>query len=236
MKSIPTLFLRDRVSRLAVNKVYKTVDWVLNSKGTPTRKWDGVAILVDKGSVYHRIEWHAGQPVPNGFIKCQDVNIKYPDASIPGWAPVALRFMTNPLTVDERALQTAWILYINDLKQEAILKAAKTPEIVNKYAPPKKDIEWTVPDGTYELCGPDIRGNHEDLSHAKLYRHGVHPISHVPRTFEGLKKFLETYEGEGIVWHYKLGDVIHMAKLKRTDFGLFGRPAKDVIKTIAAAK
>lgn len=241
MKSISTLFLRDRETRLVINKPYKSVDWVLSSKGTPMRKWDGIAILVDRGIVYHRIEWHSGSPVPDGFIKCQDVNSKYPDASIPGWVPVDDRFKTAPKSADETSLQIAWNLYIADLQQLAVLqeakdKAAGKVSIVNRYAPEKKEVISTVPAGTYELCGPDIRGNHEDLSHPKLYRHDAHSIAHVPRTYDGLRKFLSTYEGEGIVWHYKMGDILHMAKLKRHDFGFFGRPAKDVVKTIAAAK
>lgn len=227
MKSITTLFMRNRETRQLTDKVVKSVDWVVAGKGVPTRKWDGIAIRVENGSVWRRLEWKPGSDLPNGFIRCADPNPKFADAVIPGWVPIQADFVDNPKTTDEKYLSQAWKLAIADLKQIMVLKRA-TKLAMNHYAPEEKQIEPMMPNGTYELCGPDIRGNHEKLSHPSLYPHGTDVVKHVPRTFAGLQKFLETYQGEGIVWHYRLGPVTMMAKIKRSDFGFFGRPEPKV--------
>ena len=99
----------------------------------------------------------------------------------------------------------------------------------------RQALEWSfrkkcsMPDGTYELLGPKINGNPENIPHPDsghpadqhaLIRHGF--AGAMPgvtdRSFEGLKKlFTETYPIEGIVFHHEDG---RMAKIKRKDFGL----------------
>lgn len=69
-------------------------------------------------------------------------------------------------------------------------------------------------DGTYELCGPKINGNPERLETHQLIRHGEETVS-APRSFEGLKYWLETQDIEGVVWHSNIG----MVKIKKRDFG-----------------
>lgn len=71
--------------------------------------------------------------------------------------------------------------------------------------------------GTYELIGPRINGNPEGVTDHQLRRHAdAEPIHDAPRDFHGLRTFLETFHGEGIVWHHPDG---RMAKIKRRDFG-----------------
>ncbi len=73
-------------------------------------------------------------------------------------------------------------------------------------------------DGTYELVGPKIQGNPEGfkthclLSHDTATRYGD-----VPRTFDGLKKWLGLKDIEGLVFHHPDG---RMAKIKKKDFGM----------------
>lgn len=84
-------------------------------------------------------------------------------------------------------------------------------------------------DGVYEAVGPKIQGNPEPYArhtlvpvvpfHPDLARH-YEKI--VPRTFEGLRAFLENEIIEGIVFHHPDG---RMAKIKRRDFG-FPWPVK----------
>ena len=69
--------------------------------------------------------------------------------------------------------------------------------------------------GTYELCGPHIGGNPEKYEKDILIKHGSIILYDVPRTFEGIKKFLEENYIEGIVFHYE----DKMCKIKRSDFG-----------------
>lgn len=233
MKSIPTLFMRDRDSRLLIDKVTKSINWVAESKGYATRKWDGIAILVEGGSIWRRAEWRPGSKLINGFIKCGEPDLRYPNATIPGWVPVQSDFLHNPKTTDEKYLSKAWQHYIQEMKHIQTIfweqNKDKAPAFVNPYAPAEKEIELTIPDGTYEMCGPDIRGNHERLSYPVLFRHGNDKVKNAPRTYKGLLTFLETYEGEGIVWHYPVGSVINMAKIKRTDFGFLTRYVPPVI-------
>lgn len=72
------------------------------------------------------------------------------------------------------------------------------------------------PNGTYELCGPKVQGNPEGYDVHVLIRHGKEVIEGVPRTFDGMKKWLEEADFEGIVFHHPDG---RMAKVKRKDFG-----------------
>ena len=89
--------------------------------------------------------------------------------------------------------------------------------------------EGSIPDGTYELLGPKINGNPENIPHPDsgfpadqhgLFRHGwggaMPQVKE--RSFEALKAlFTESLPFEGIVFHHPDG---RMAKIKRKDFGL----------------
>ena len=77
------------------------------------------------------------------------------------------------------------------------------------------DGNW--PDGTYELCGPKIQGNQEGFETHVLVPHSeATQYNNVPRTFDGLRDFLETMDIEGLVFHHQDG---RMAKIKKRDFG-----------------
>lgn len=70
--------------------------------------------------------------------------------------------------------------------------------------------------GTYELVGPGISANPHRLAWMKLWKHGAVKHLDAPRTFAGLRDFLERLNGEGIVFHHPDG---RMAKIRRADFG-----------------
>lgn len=73
--------------------------------------------------------------------------------------------------------------------------------------------------GTYELIGPLVQGNKYKLTEYTLISHekSVLLLPDMPRTFDGIREFLEKNEMEGIVFHHLDG---RMAKIKRRDFGL----------------
>ncbi len=73
----------------------------------------------------------------------------------------------------------------------------------------------TLPDGTYEAIGPHFQSNPYGLAEDTLERHGARVID-VPRTFDGLKEYLEQNYMEGIVF-WKDGEP--ECKIKRRDFG-----------------
>jgi len=77
-------------------------------------------------------------------------------------------------------------------------------------------------DGTYELIGPKVQSNPYKLDKHYLVAHGVQLLS-APETFNELRQYLSTFDGEGIVWWYK-GEPV--CKLKRRDFG-FEWPIKE---------
>lgn len=75
-------------------------------------------------------------------------------------------------------------------------------------------------DGTYELLGPSIQGNPEDINFHLLTNHedsSLKLFPPPPRDFDGLKSWLNGRNVEGIVWHHDDG---RMAKIKTRDFGL----------------
>lgn len=70
-------------------------------------------------------------------------------------------------------------------------------------------------DGTYEAIGPHFQSNPYGLTKDVLERHGTKIID-VPRTFDGIKNYLEKNNIEGIVF-WKDGEP--KCKIKRRDFG-----------------
>lgn len=70
---------------------------------------------------------------------------------------------------------------------------------------------------TFEAVGPHFQGNPYNLEYDMLTAHGTLEIDNLERTFEGVRKYLEERETEGIVFWYN-GEPV--CKIKRSDFGL----------------
>lgn len=72
-------------------------------------------------------------------------------------------------------------------------------------------------DGTYELLGPKIQGNPEQIHvHTLLPHRLAQELLYVPRDFAGLRDYLTgAFPYEGVVWRHPDG---RMAKLKKRDF------------------
>lgn len=77
-------------------------------------------------------------------------------------------------------------------------------------------LEKPIPDGTYEAIGKHFNGNPYYMPDDTLVRHGMDE-EYPSRTFEGISKYLEKNEIEGIVFWL---DGKPVCKIKRTDFGL----------------
>lgn len=82
------------------------------------------------------------------------------------------------------------------------------------------DIFVLINDGTYEAVGPHFQGNPYNCKKDILIRHGASIlVGNLDRSFEGIKKYLEEINIEGIVFWDK--DRTHpICKIKRSDFGL----------------
>lgn len=75
---------------------------------------------------------------------------------------------------------------------------------------------------TYEAVGPHFQGNPYDLPRDYLFKHGSYTVD-VPRTFDGIRSWLEGNRQEGLVF-WRNGEP--QCKIKRTDFG-FPWPVKE---------
>ena len=77
---------------------------------------------------------------------------------------------------------------------------------------------YSLPNGTYELCGPKIQGNPEKFDKHILVAHNkAEQYKDVPRTMQGIKQWLVGKDIEGIVFHCQDG---RMGKIKKRDFGM----------------
>lgn len=186
MKKIVSLFQRNYDGdRLVRDEVVPGAEWVLAGEGEATRKFDGTCCMVRDGKLYKRFDAKHGKPPPAGFEAAQE-----PDAVTghwPGWVPVG----EGP---EDRWHREAWA-HTGDPERAA-------------------GVNTGLPDGTYELCGPKVQGNPEGYSTHVLIAHGKMPLC-APRSFNGIKEYLEALEIEGIVWHHPDG---RMVKIKRKDF------------------
>jgi hypothetical protein len=79
-------------------------------------------------------------------------------------------------------------------------------------------VSTELPNGTYELIGPKVQGNQEGTTVHMLIAHSLcDELPEAPRTFDGLRTWLDGKNIEGIVFHHPDG---RMAKIKLRDFGL----------------
>lgn len=209
MKKIPTIFVRDFEKRphLVVDEINPGCEWVFEGEGDATRKWDGTCVLIREGKMYARYDCKSGRTPPEGFEPCEPE----PDPNTghwPGWIEV----------VDQPQYQ--W-------HREALdghVARGESPR-----PPSSMGLPGSLEDGTYELVGPKVNGNPENVPHPDsgipedqhiLIWHGwPGPMPQVnDRSFEGLKALFEDeHPFEGIVFHHPDG---RMAKIKRKDFGL----------------
>lgn len=70
--------------------------------------------------------------------------------------------------------------------------------------------------GTYELCGPGIKDNHEGFDQVGLIKHDLITYLRCPRVLDDLIMFMIQHPSEGLVWKY--GE--QYCQLTRHDVGL----------------
>lgn len=195
MRKIISLFKRDyEGDRTVYNEVVPGAEWVVNGEGVATRKWDGTCALFRDANIYKRYTWRSKkkESPPENFEPTTDIDPE--TGKQEGWVPIDL---------DDPA--DKWI-------KEAFYNYIDTLQTVTQ------DFNLLPYDGTYEVCGPKINGNPENLTvHSVFCHEGQPPLQGVPRDFEGLKDFFRRNDVEGIVWHHPDG---RMVKIKAKDFGI----------------
>ena len=84
----------------------------------------------------------------------------------------------------------------------------------------------SLSDGTYEAIGPHFQSNPYSLTHDVLVKHGREFLKDIPRSFEGIRDYLQGHEMEGIVF-WRNGEP--QCKIKRTDFGFRWPPISNAL-------
>jgi hypothetical protein len=196
MKKIPTLFIRNPENmKYVLPEVNPGCEWVIEGEGVATRKYDGVCTrLTEDGRWWFRREVKPDKDLPLSFVLEQVDEVT---GKIVGW---------------EYAENSGFKRWLDDALSHG----------VSGYFPIINTFDPTPPPGTYELVGPKINKNPEGVPdwHV-LVAHGYtaafdrQTLDECPRTFEDLRKFMQTLRWEGIVWHHPDG---RMVKLKRRDF------------------
>jgi hypothetical protein len=186
MKKIPTLFEREYSDHMVVG-----IKPVLTS---PDLQW----VLDGEGIATEKIDGACCALIGNLFYKRYDAKNgkKPPEGAIPCSEP-------DPVT----GHWPHWVRVKNDDPASRWYIVALENAL--------KDTEGHLNNGTYEAIGPHFQGNPHHLDRDILVRHGI-TVLDVPRTFEGLRDYLEQHEIEGIVF-WKDGEP--QCKIKRSDFG-----------------
>ena len=180
-----------KIPTLFVRKFFPDHSFILTDKVTPGYEW----VLKGEGLATVKIDGSCTAIIDGVFYRRYDAKQgkKPPEGAIACSEP-------DPIT----GHWPHWIKVDKDDKQghwfyEAYLNASGK----------------SLQDGTYEAIGPHFQDNPYKLEKDTLERHGEKVIE-VPRTFEGLKKYLEENYIEGIVF-WKDGQP--QCKIKRRDFG-----------------
>ena len=87
IKKIKTVFVIDRDTHLATTEVY--ADWVLNSGGIATIKFDGTSCMVRDGQLFKRFDAKVGKTIPDGWEPCEEERDPV-TRHWPGWVPVKI--------------------------------------------------------------------------------------------------------------------------------------------------
>ena len=186
MKKIPTLFEREYADHKVAG-----IKPVLTSPGL---QW----VLDGEGTATEKIDGTCCAIINGMFYKRYDAKKgkKPPEGAIPCCDP-------DPIT----GHWPHWVLVLEEDPGSRWHLEALHNTIADVGVPE---------DGTYEAVGPHFKGNPHHLEKDILFRHGVTMLPDVPRTFDGLRDYLEQHKIEGIVF-WKDGEP--KCKIKRSDFG-----------------
>lgn len=231
MKKIPTLFERQFENHKITGilpKPAEGLEWVLDKdrmlKGeiVPTVKYDGSCCALIDGLLYVRYDAKRGKKPPEGAIPCCE-----PDP-VTGHHPHWVRADGNPAY---KWYARARDYFFSDHEITKFEEESKSFKEVYKIKQDYKSVFYPISRPiTFEAVGKHFNGNPYGLDFDTLIEHGNHKID-VSSTknelwhFDGIRKYLEENNVEGIVFWIKcdlLSDILNepVCKIKRTDFGL----------------
>lgn len=161
----------------------------------PENQW----VLSDQCLATRKFDGTACAIIGGSLYKRYDVKKgrNVPDGAIPCQDPdLITRHWPHWLLVDENKPEDKW--FIDGHKNSINL------------------FETPLMDGTYELCGPEINGNMENLPYNQLIAHGSEILDIDSFNFDFLRGYLKGKDIEGIVFHHPDG---RMCKIRKKDFG-----------------
>lgn len=204
MRKIPTLFVRDPDTglRYVTEQVHPDCQWVMDGEGTPTRKYDGTCVQFDGERWWARREVKPGKSAPASFIA---VGTDEFTGKTVGWEPIEQSAFAK---FHAEAVEFGDSLFTRD---QGSVRVGRVFQAI-------RGRGWPV--GTYELVGPKVNGNPEQVEQHQLWTHATAEIVLVPGlTYEAVRWAALTARDvdgcEGIVWHHEDG---RMAKIKAKDF------------------
>ncbi len=202
MKKIKTVFKINKETDLATEEVNADAQWVLDGKGFATLKIDGTSCMIKNGEIYKRFD----KKLKSQFMKALRANSDFkvesymfnelPEGAIP------CEEKPDPFTYHHPHWVKCSHVAPEDKYHFEAFKKLNNPQ-----------------DGTYELIGPKICLNPYQLNEHLLVPHGKEILNVPDRTYEGLKNFLETLQGEGVVFYNPEND--DMKKIRKKDFLMF---------------
>lgn len=205
MKKISTVFVINRETNLATTDVLSGNEWVVNGEGLATVKFDGSSCLIKDGVLFRR--WN--RKLTKKAMRAKSFAAKkgldfVPDESM--FRPVPDGAIKCNETFDPKTLHWPhWVPVGDDAADKLHVEAFEALK-----------AEGKVVDGTFEICGPKIRCNPHNFDSHVLLKHGDVVVDVEDRSFEGIRAFLESFNGEGLVFHHPDG---RMAKIRKKDFG-----------------
>lgn len=189
MEKISTLFRKDPNDLgRVINEINPENKWVLAGHGAATRKYDGTACAIISGELHKRYD--------------AKINKKTGKRKEPPAGSIACQ---EPDEITGH--QPFWVKCDRDNPSDKWHW-----EAFDNYKNHGED------DYTYELCGPKIQGNPEKLLWHTLIPHGIDLCHGIELTFEGIKKYLESVDIEGIVFCHQGNG--RMCKIRKSDFGI----------------
>lgn len=209
MRKIPTLFVRDPDTglRYVTEQVHPDCQWVMDGEGVPTRKYDGTCVRFDGERWWARREVKPGKAAPANYVPVETDPVT---GKTVGWEPVEQSAFAK--------VHAEAVAYQDDAARGLVDLGVYTP-------------------GTYELVGPKINGNPEQVDQHQLWAHATAEDMFVGGlTFELIRDSVlsaRDVDGcEGFVWHHEDG---RMAKIKAKDFAPIPEPAAALVTSIFAA-
>lgn len=186
MKKIPTLFKREFADHKVIN---------ITNEVTPGMEW----VLEGKGTATVKFDGSCCAIINGELYKRYDAKHgkKPPEGAIPCCEPDAVT-----------GHHPHWIKVDKSNPADKYFVAAYDSSIA-------LEATNTLPDGTYEAIGMHFNNNPYNMHSDTLIPHGK-LIVNVERTFDGIKKWLEVTDEEGLVF-WKDGEP--MCKIKKRDFG-----------------